>query len=222
MKGFSSLPNAVLELKTKSADVEGLLELNHNGHTVVSWSLNPQEIIDMEEHGTASLPKRLEAMKVVVNAGYLVGIHLDPMILYQDWRRGYKDLIEMIFNNVDARRIAWISIGSLRFNPEMKKTIESNFPSSSITASEMITGPDGKTRYVKPIRVEMYKFVFEAISRYNDKFPIPIYLCMERQEVWKRVMGYSPNSTAHLDHLITKSLLKRYPELFKNVLDIRQ
>ena len=52
------LPNALLELKTKSNHVEHLLELPHGGKTVISWSVNPQAIIKKEELKTATLDER--------------------------------------------------------------------------------------------------------------------------------------------------------------------
>ena len=52
---FSNLPNAVLELKTKSDHVDHLLDLSHGGKTVIAWSLNPEIVIEQEEHKTAVL-----------------------------------------------------------------------------------------------------------------------------------------------------------------------
>ena len=49
---FSRLPNAILELKTKSDCVDSILSCDHNGRTVVSWSLNTEYIINTEEHKT--------------------------------------------------------------------------------------------------------------------------------------------------------------------------
>ena len=43
---FNQKENAVLELKTKSDRVENLLNQNSSRNVIVSWSLNPQTIID--------------------------------------------------------------------------------------------------------------------------------------------------------------------------------
>ena len=58
---FAEIPNALLELKSKTTDIEDLLHLEHNGHTVLAWSLNPQEIIHQNEFTTAQLIPRLAA-----------------------------------------------------------------------------------------------------------------------------------------------------------------
>ena len=41
---FAKLPNAMLELKTKSDIVDPILGLDHKGRTVVSWSLKPRRV----------------------------------------------------------------------------------------------------------------------------------------------------------------------------------
>jgi len=94
IKGFSKIPNAILELKTKSDCVDNILNLDHQQKTVVSWSMNPHYIIHQQEHRTASLENRLKAIKKCADAGYLLGIHFDPMIYYDQWEKDYVDLVD--------------------------------------------------------------------------------------------------------------------------------
>ena len=114
IKFFAALPNALLELKTKSNQIEHLLELPHGGKTVISWSVNPQVIITKEELKTATLDERLNAARMASDAGYKVAFHFDPMIDYPDWEKGYQGLVEQIFDNISPDRIAWVSLGTLR------------------------------------------------------------------------------------------------------------
>ena len=83
---------------------------------MVSWSMNTDYIIQTEEHKTAS-SQRLVAIEKVVNAGYLVGLHFDPMIYYDNWELDYMRLLDSCYQVLPKDQIAWISIGSLRFNP---------------------------------------------------------------------------------------------------------
>ena len=211
---FAELPNVLLELKTKSNKIENLLGLDHKGHTVVSWSVNPQVVIDAEEHKAASLKERLEAMRQVQEKGYKVGFHFDPLLFHTEWKQSYPDLIRQLFEVVDPKNVAWISIGSLRFPPEMKDKVLEKFPKSKIMFAELIRGMDGKMRYPKPLRLEMYRTVYNALRYYggDDLF---IYFCMESAEIWERVMGWSPESNEHLDHLFATSLYKQFPGLMQ-------
>ncbi|GAB4358837.1 MAG: hypothetical protein Kow006_27520 [Gammaproteobacteria bacterium] len=209
---FAELPYALLELKTKSAEVEGLLDLDHRGRTVVSWSLNPEAVVRREELRTASLAERLDAMRRVVEAGYPVAAHFDPMIHYDGWESGYRELARQLFEAVPAERVAWISLGSLRFNPEMKKVMEDNFPGSRITTAEMVLGDDGKMRYIKPLRMRMYRHLHDALREHGGDGPFT-YLCMERWDVWERLFGERPASSGEVDYLFTRSLYQRFPGL---------
>jgi len=209
IQAFARLNNAVLELKTKSDAVDSLLSLDHKGKTVLSWSLNTEELIASEEHQTASLKRRVSAIRKSAGAGYLIGLHFDPMILYDRWKEGYKKLVADVFEAVPPDRIAWISIGSLRFNPEMKKKIENNYPDSRLTSAEMVLGDDAKIRYVKPLRVSMYQYLYNELKKYSADNALA-YLCMERWDVWDRVFGCHPESVEHLDFLFAQSLYTRF------------
>ena len=209
IQAFAGLDNAVLELKTKSDCVDSLLSLDHKQKTVISWSLSTGDIISSEERQTASLKRRISAIHKSAGAGYLIGLHFDPMIFYDRWKEGYKKLVTDVFEAVTTDRIAWISIGSLRFNPEMKKKIENNYPDSRLTSAEMVLGDDAKIRYVKPLRVAMYRYLYNELRQYISVDTL-IYLCMERWDVWDKVFGSHPESVGHLDFLFAESLHTRF------------
>ncbi|RJQ48809.1 MAG: DNA photolyase [Nitrospiraceae bacterium] len=206
---FAGLKNAVLELKTKSCCVDPIIDVDHRGKTVVSWSLNTRHIIRTEEHRTATLEKRLQAMSRTAQAGYLIGLHFDPMILHEGWQAEYKALVQQVFQAVPPDNVAWISIGSLRFNPEMKRKMENNYPDSRLTCAEIVLGDDAKMRYVKPLRVSMYRHILAALKQHISK-EILIYLCMERWDVWDKVFGCHPDSPEQLDYLFAESLYQRF------------
>lgn len=209
---FAALPNVLLELKTKSNRIDNLIGLEHRGHTVVSWSVNPQAIIDQEEHKAASLSERLKAMARVQAAGYKIGLHFDPLLHHDNWANNYEDLVRQLFEVLDPANITWISIGSLRFPPEMKEKVLEKFPKSRIMFAELILGMDGKMRYPKPLRLHMYKQVYGWLKSHGSE-DLFIYFCMESAEIWERVMGWSPEDNEHLDYLFAESLYRRFPGL---------
>lgn len=207
---FSTFSQAILELKTKSDNVDSICALPHQGRTVISWSVNPELIINAEEHGTARLSARIAAMKKVIDAGYLIAWHFDPMIYHQEWEVNYTELVQLLFQEIDSSRVAWISIGSLRFNPEMKHLIEMHFPDSKLPAAEMVVGADRKMRYIKPLRIRMYQHMVRLIRQCGGA-NIFTYLCMEPPEVWDKVFGHHPESNDHHNYIFTKALYERYP-----------
>ena len=207
---FKDMDNCILKLRTKSAAVEPLLHADHGGRTVISWTVNPSEVIRKEEIGTATLHERIAAMKKVAKAGYKIGLHFDPMILFRGWERAYATIVNDIFSAITPEDVIWISIGSLRFNPEMKTKMENNYPRSRITAQEMLLGDDNKYRYLRPIRVKMYRFLLKELHKAGAGECFT-YLCMERWNVWREVFGKSPKSIGHLDYLMARSVWKRFP-----------
>jgi spore photoproduct lyase len=187
---FAAKNNAILELKTKSSCVDHLLSLDHRGKTVVSWSLNPPRIIEEEEHLAALLEERLQAARRCSDAGYPLGFHFDPLIFYPGWEEDYRTVVDLFFERIDSRRVMWVSLGALRFPPFLKHVAQSRFPNSRILTGELIPGEDGKLRYVKPIRVKMYKRMVSWLRAHDEG--LFIYLCMERPDVWQAVFNSTP------------------------------
>jgi spore photoproduct lyase len=177
---FANYPNATFELKTKTVKIENLLGLKHKGRTVVSWSLNPQSIIESEERGAAPLVERLLAAKKCVDAGYRVGFHFDPIIHYDGWENDYKGVVDMIFDRIPASFIAWISLGTLRFPPMLRTIAEKRFPGTKIFCGEFIPA-NGKMRYFRPIREDIYRKMRAWIKERSTR--IEPYLCMETKYV---------------------------------------
>ena len=182
---FASQNNHLLELKTKSDQVDHLLDLDHAGNTVIGWSVNPQKIIESEEVGAVSLDERLAAAKKCVEAGYPVAFHFDPIIYYKNWEEDYKEVVDLIFKQINPQKIAWISLGALRYPPQLKEIIEARFPHSQITLGQLDVGEDKKMRYFEEIRIEIFKKMFGYIRGHSKE--VFVYLCMESQEVWSKV-----------------------------------
>jgi spore photoproduct lyase len=206
---FSRFENAVLELKTKSARVSPLLGLRHNQRTVVSWSVNPEEIVRKEEQGAASMKQRIEAMRIVAQEGYLLGLHFDPMLYWPDWKNLYGELVEEIFNALPAERVAWVSMGTLRFASQLKRHILLNHPDTEVLQAEMVRASDGKMRYPRPLRVQMYRYLYSQLRRFIPDECI-VYLCMEKAPVWQEVFGHSPEGPEALDRLFAENLYRRF------------
>jgi DNA repair photolyase len=195
---FRKRPGALFELKTKTAAIEGLLRAAPAENIVVSWSLNPPAVVRQDESGAAPVRLRLEAAGQAARRGYPVGFHFDPLILFRGWEEAYGRLVNALFRAVPAGRIRWISLGSLRFPPALKGIIERRFPHSRLVHEELVPGKDGKLRYFKPLRLELYRKV-AAMIRDSGGENVPLYFCMEDPEVWERVLKWRPKRKAEVE-----------------------
>ncbi len=189
---FASRPRAFLELKTKTIEIEQLEGLQPNGQTIISWSLNPPRIVASEELKTSSLEERLEAARQCAAWGYRIGFHFDPIIDYPGWEPDYRETIRKMFAAVGSGRIVWISLGALRLPPGLRSLIQERFPASMLPLGEFITGADGKGRYFRARRTEMYRSMVAWIREHRRDQTI--YLCMESPPVWDRALGVRPDS----------------------------
>ncbi len=194
---FRGKPGVVFELKTKTTHIERILQAEPADNIVISWSLNTPRTARAEERGAPSVAERLAAAAEVRSRGFRVGFHFDPLIRYPGWRGDYGRVIGDLFRAVDSDGVAWISMGSLRFPPALKTVILRRFPTSRLPGEELIRGRDGKYRYFRPLRVELYRSVLEDILNASGGV-VPVYLCMESVEVWRDVFKKNPGGKAAL------------------------
>ena len=191
-------------MKTKSDLVENLLTLDHRGRVSVAWSVNAPRRIASEEPKTATLDERLRAAARCQDAGYQIGFHFDPIFYYPGWEAEYHGVIEQMFDVVRPENVSWISLGGFRYAPGLKPIIRRRFPEIQILCGEFISCADGKMRYLKPIRLEIYRSMLAKIHRYGRH--IPVYLCMDSPQVWRQVYGWTPNCDRDLSHLFDPRL----------------
>ena len=200
---FGAQTRAVLELKTKTTDIQRLKHLSHNRKTICAWSLNTERVIREQERNTSSLNARLRAAATCESWGYPLAFHFDPVVLYEGCEEEYRQVIQQLFALVSADNIVWISIGTFRFIPELKSIIQNRFSDSTLVYGEFITGLDGKMRYFKPLRLNFYQ---KLVSWIRELAPnVRIYFCMEDDEIWEKTMGFTPEKFGGLSRMLDLS-----------------
>ena len=88
----------------------------------------------------------------------------------------------------------------------MKGIIQKRFPDSRIIYGEFITGLDGKMRYFKPLRIDLYRKMAKWIRELAPD--VLIYLCMEDDEVWRKSLGFIPSDLGGLPQMLDKRAIK--------------
>lgn len=209
---FQEVPKWTLEFKTKSALVEQFLDQPHAGNVIVSWSINPQAVIDHEEHGTASLSERLQAAKKCRDKGFQVSFHIDPMIFHPGWQENYSSLVKSITQLFKPEDVPYLSVGALRFQPEQRHMMRERFGMQSwVTQAEMFRGTDGKLRYDQSLRREMFNWVVNEFKKASPAWRI--FLCMESKETWATTMGQNPFQEKSLNDLFDPKVVRTQNKL---------
>ncbi len=197
---FKNCPHWLLEFKTKSDNIKNFENSPHAGNVVVSWSVNPEFIVQKEEHGTSSLKQRLSAGRKLKNKGFKISFHIDPLIRFPEWKKHYGALVDQIASQFQPKELQHISLGALRFSPKQKAIMRQRFGMKSlICRGEFFRSADGKLRYDQEVRQEMFEYVKNRFQKYSSKWPI--FLCMETPELWLNTM---------------KTLPKKIPEIKKD------
>lgn len=181
---FAKHPYARQILLTKSADVERLLDLDHNGRTTLSWSLNPPEVASKFEGNVPSIDKRIAAMKLCAEKGYPVRAVIMPIILTKGWQDIYADFFRELLRDVPLRRL---TIGGICSYKNANVLMERKLGRKNTISKEMMSHSpsDGRQRYPIDLRVKMYSHLIEAARQVQND--LDIALCLEEMDVWKKL-----------------------------------
>jgi spore photoproduct lyase len=200
-------PNVILEFKTKSKNIKWLLENDIPANVLCTWSLNPQEIIDNEEHQAASLAERLNCARKIADKGRLVGFHFHPMIWYQGFEQSYADIAETLIGQFSPQEVALISMGTLTYTKDVMRTIRKRDFKSKILQMpfEKVAG---KYAYPDEIKISLFKGLYSALNDWHEK--VFFYLCMEPAKLWQPVFGmpdYADNTA--FEHAMKQAYMRK-------------
>ena len=186
---FADHPTARLTMLTKSTDVDNLLDLDHQGHAILSWTVNPPEVIKAFETNTPTLEKRIEAMQAVAEAGYPVRAVVMPIIPISGWKHIYQAFLTDLLSRVPLQRI---TLGSICSYPQAMRLTErklgrDNPISVQLDQSRM---SDGRARFPQALRQDVYRHLLQTIRRQDAD--VEIGLCLEEPSVFDSLdMGQS-------------------------------
>jgi DNA repair photolyase len=186
---FARHPFARQVLLTKSAQVDRLIGLEHAGHTVLSWSLNPPEVAREFESNTPPVEERVQAMKLCADAGYPVRVNLMPIIPIAGWGTVYADFMRQLLREVPLQHL---TIGGICSYGQARWLMEQKRGDGNVISESMESGrsDDGRLRYPQELRIRMFGEIIAAVREVRDD--LPIALCLEEPDVWDAV-GLQPN-----------------------------
>ncbi len=211
---FGGLHGRYLVIHTKSWNVDWMLDLPHNGNTIVVWSQSADTQSREIEPVCGTTEERIEAARRCQEAGYQIRYKLKPIVPVRGWREEATAMIDMIFERTSPDLISlcvfmWHDVATMKrslpvelLDPEMLRAAEE----ARIRPSETMTAP-----YPEDVRAEIYEHHFREIRRHDPD--IPVSLSTENWDMWRRlgpmlgytatdyVCGCGPNSTPGLRRL---------------------
>lgn len=172
---FKSLPNALLELRTKSTQIRSLLEMDLVPNVVVAFSLSPESVVNTLEHKTASLEKRLDALVKLQQQGWQIGLRFDPIIATEDFETIYNAFFQNVFAKVDLQRVHSVTLGEFRLPQSFFKNMHALYPDEKLFNNDL-THTDDMVSYQPELSEEMRAFCQDRILQNIDAsryFPTP-------------------------------------------------
>ncbi|AWI05214.1 spore photoproduct lyase [Clostridium drakei] len=175
---FGERKNARFRFVTKYNDIDSLLDLKHNEHTEIRFSINTSSVINKYEHFTASRDKRIEASIKAIEAGYPVGFLIAPVFIYDNWKEEYHDLLLQLRKRLpnDLKFPITFEVISHRYTTTAKNIIIQVFPKNELPMNDeerkFKYGQFGYGKYVYPKESldEIKEFFMKEIEElFNNK-----------------------------------------------------
>ncbi|MGD0384481.1 MAG: radical SAM protein [Thermoguttaceae bacterium] len=180
---FARHPYAHMVILTKSADIDNLLNLDHAGRTILSWTVNAPEIVRDFERNSPDVMDRIEAMRRCAQIGYPVRAVVMPIIPIADWQEVYGRFMASLIASVPLSRI---TLGSICSYPQAQHLMELKLGKKNVISSQFDRGPnkleDGRLRFSRSTRTEVYRCLIECIRRIRPD--LEIGLCLEDEEMF--------------------------------------
>ena len=150
-----------LRTVSKFDNVEGLLDLPHNGHTRFRFSVNAAYISRQFEGGTSTVSERLQALRRLAlppaqgGSGYPVGLVIAPIMAIEDWQGHYERLFELLSASVDFECDLTFELISHRFTPTSKEVLTQWYPNTKLDM-------DSAARSLKYNKFGGIKYVYDT------------------------------------------------------------
>ena len=170
---FEQIPNAWLELRTKSTQVRSLLNRKPIPRCIVAFSFTPEEIANAVEHKAPSVQRRIDAMGKLQKQGWLLGFRFDPMIYQSDYQQQYQRLFSQVFSGLNLDLLHSVSLGTFRLPEKYFKKIHKLYPEEKMFSGPLQTRK-GILSYRSDLEEEMMDYCSDLLLRYipEDKlFP---------------------------------------------------
>jgi spore photoproduct lyase len=162
---IAGIDNAWMELRTKSTQIRSLLKLPPVARIVTAFSFSDQVSHSRLEHGVPSIGKRIDAMRRLIDAGWKVGLRLDPVVYHADYQVAFTGLLEEIFSSIDPQALHSVSLGSFRLTRDHFRSVAKLYPDEPLFAQRM-TLDNGIISYPAEREREMMDFCETLLMQY--------------------------------------------------------
>jgi spore photoproduct lyase len=148
--------------------------------TICAWSINAIEVARKWERAAATPEMRIEAAKLMSEAGYDTRVRLDPIFPIEGWKTHYEDIIYTIFDAFEPKRMILGTPRGLWKTITYAQKAGLDMKWASYFKEDSSWGK--KIGYRQ--RLEIYEFFYDKLQSLGYG-PDRVSLCKETVQIWK-------------------------------------
>ena len=183
---FSRERNRYLMLFTKSDNVEFLGDLEHGGHTIISWSITCDTASRLVDKGAATMNERIAAMERMQKAGYHVRARLSPVVPVANWREEYAELFDNLLRRVRPDLITLELLGWMDVTDLLAMFDRDLLDPAAVRAAENARDQLAEVRwgpFTQETHEDIYRFCIETVRRLSPQTPVSV--CHGTPATWE-------------------------------------
>lgn len=183
---FAREDDRYVMLFTKSDNVGFLEDLDHRGHTVISWSITCDTASRLVDKRAATMDERIGAMARMHDSGYPVRARLSPVVPIRNWREEYTRLFETLFEKTDPdlvtlELLGWMEVGDLLAIFDRDALDEEAVSEAELAREELANVKWGP--FTQQTHEEVYRFLIETVKRLSPGTPVSV--CHGTPATWR-------------------------------------
>ncbi|MFP4055529.1 MAG: spore photoproduct lyase family protein [Candidatus Brocadiia bacterium] len=183
---FGTLQDRYLVIHTKTWNTEWLRDLEHNGNTIIVWSLSGRSQSRLIEPRTGTTEERVEAARIAQEAGYPVRYKFKPIVPVKGWRQEAAEAVALALERTRPDVVSlccfmWMDIDEMtRRLPE--ELLDPAFVRGAREAREE-TEPTRAKPFPRHVRAQIYDHYLAEIRKREPD--LPVSLSTENFSMWK-------------------------------------
>ena len=184
---FGAKEGRYLIAHTKSANVDFLESLPHNGKTIMCYSLSAMTQSTQLEKVAGTTSQRIEAARKCQEWGMPIRFKFKPIIPVRDWRDEAREMIREVFartkpDNLSMTVLMWMGFDDMASCIDLDR-LDPKF----VDAARKAAGADWEQERVRPfpheVRREIYEFYHQEVRAIDKQ--VPLTLSTESLAMWR-------------------------------------
>ena len=166
IKYASTKNNLKIEIRTKSALISAIKNLNAVDNVILSWTLSPELICERYEYTAPPLDRRIKAVRQAIDIGWPVRICFDPVLLIDNWYEVYTGFFDQVFSKINVNRVTDVTLGVFRMNKDYFKRIQKRDTRSdiyymdySVEGNTMVVNREERVDALNQLSLYLNKFI---------------------------------------------------------------